>query len=232
MQNPSEINIDTARAALKRAIARAPKGTTLKSLSLALGRNQAYLHQFLYRGSPRTLPEGIRIKLAHHLQINEHRLRPATLQGVRRHDDTVSITYIDHPSHSDHIGESWVVPTSFLSDRDDRIAQIKLAIAGDTTRSLNVSLGDMVMIDTSDCDPLVAGFFAHDMGSHIRVRHIEQVSKTNFDCVISDGGDNIYVMPLASAAILGRVIFHARLYSHAPPSSQESSSSWQSSSVR
>ena len=226
MQNPSEINIDTARAALKRAIARAPKGTTLKSLSLALGRNQAYLHQFLYRGSPRSLPEGVRIKLAHYLQINEHRLRPETLQGIHRLDDTVSITYIDHPSQSDHFGESWVVPTSFLSDRDDSAASIKIAIVGDTTRSLNISLGDMVMVDISDCDPLVAGFFALDMGSHIRVRHIEQVSQANHDCVISDGGDSIYVLPLDSAAILGRVIFHAHLYS------QAGSSSWQSSSAR
>ena len=39
-------------------------GLTIKPASQALGRNDAYLQQYLYCGSPRHLPEEIRLQLA------------------------------------------------------------------------------------------------------------------------------------------------------------------------
>lgn len=42
----------------------AAAGLTLKQASRLVGRNDAYLQQYLYRGSPRHLPEGIRWQLA------------------------------------------------------------------------------------------------------------------------------------------------------------------------
>ena len=50
---------------------------TLQSLSLALGRNHAYLHQFVVTGSPRELRERDRRKLAEILRCNESELRDA-----------------------------------------------------------------------------------------------------------------------------------------------------------
>ena len=51
----------------------------LRRLSRALGRNDAYLHQFLYRGSPRHLPEELRHQLAGLLGVEEAVLRPETV---------------------------------------------------------------------------------------------------------------------------------------------------------
>ncbi len=48
---------------------------TLQSLSLALGRNHAYLHQFVVTGSPRELRERDRRKLAEILRCDEAELR-------------------------------------------------------------------------------------------------------------------------------------------------------------
>lgn len=48
--------------------------TTLNALSRATGRNDAYLHQFVHRGTPRMLPEDVRLKLAMVLRCDERLL--------------------------------------------------------------------------------------------------------------------------------------------------------------
>lgn len=47
----------------------------LKNVSLAIGRNAAYLHQFVHRGTPKVLPEDVRAALAAHLGCAEDELR-------------------------------------------------------------------------------------------------------------------------------------------------------------
>lgn len=52
----------------------ADRGHSLASLSRFVGKNDAYLQQFIMRGSPRRLPEDIRLKLAQRLQVDERLL--------------------------------------------------------------------------------------------------------------------------------------------------------------
>lgn len=60
----------------------AEKGKTLAELSRALGKNHAYLQQFVKRGIPATLPESVRAKLARLLGVTEAQLRgPAAPTG-------------------------------------------------------------------------------------------------------------------------------------------------------
>ena len=51
------------------------RGSDLKNASLAIGRNAAYLHQFVYRGTPRVLPEDARETLAEFLGCDDEELR-------------------------------------------------------------------------------------------------------------------------------------------------------------
>jgi phage repressor protein C with HTH and peptisase S24 domain len=53
--------------------------TDLKRASLASGKNHAYLHQFVHRGTPRRLPEDVRYALAAHLGVDQSILRDAGL---------------------------------------------------------------------------------------------------------------------------------------------------------
>ena len=69
-----------ARAALL-ALAR-ERGHSLAALSAMLGRNQAYLGQYLHRGSPQRLPERERRLLADHFGVAE------TLLGAEERRDT------------------------------------------------------------------------------------------------------------------------------------------------
>ena len=49
--------------------------TDLKESSIAVGKNHAYLHQFIFRGTPKRLPEDVRYRLAAHLGVDESQLR-------------------------------------------------------------------------------------------------------------------------------------------------------------
>lgn len=52
----------------------ADRNISLASLSRAARRNDAYLQQFVKRGTPKHLPEDVRLFLAMFFQIDERRL--------------------------------------------------------------------------------------------------------------------------------------------------------------
>ena len=62
-----------SRRALIAALAASDPPITLKQASRAIGRNNAYLQQFLHRGTPRHLPEDVRHRLAASLDIDQSR---------------------------------------------------------------------------------------------------------------------------------------------------------------
>ena len=70
--------MDAARKLLVDTLARRPD-LDLKKLSLTIGRNHAYLQQYLMRGSPRELPETARRGLAPLLGISPDDLRSTVL---------------------------------------------------------------------------------------------------------------------------------------------------------
>ena len=49
--------------------------TTLAEASRAVGRNHAYLHQYVNRGSPKRLPEDVRLSLARLLRVDDAELK-------------------------------------------------------------------------------------------------------------------------------------------------------------
>ncbi|TZG27126.1 hypothetical protein [Sphingomonas montanisoli] len=63
---------DTIRERIK--FLAAQRGTTLLDLSKRIGRNEAYLQQFIERGSPRRLREDDRLHLAMALDVDERLL--------------------------------------------------------------------------------------------------------------------------------------------------------------
>ena len=75
---------DQARRAVRAALEAA--GLTLKQASRALGRNDAYLQQYLYRGSPRQLPESLRLRLAAIAGVGADAFLDDDLRALR--DDT------------------------------------------------------------------------------------------------------------------------------------------------
>lgn len=68
-----------ARARLVNAIQAARYG--LKEVSALLGRNPSYLQQYIVKGSPRHLPEAVRLQLAELLGVPEADLRETAGEG-------------------------------------------------------------------------------------------------------------------------------------------------------
>jgi len=71
---------DAQRAALEALIAET--GTSLAALSQLLGRNAAYLQQYLVRGTPRLLAEADRALLARYFGVPEARLGGPEAEGL------------------------------------------------------------------------------------------------------------------------------------------------------
>jgi len=71
---------DAQRTALEALIAE--NGTSLTELSRLLGRNAAYLQQYLVRGTPRLLSEADRALLARYFGVAEARLGGPELEGL------------------------------------------------------------------------------------------------------------------------------------------------------
>ncbi|XDZ66190.1 hypothetical protein AB8880_02015 [Alphaproteobacteria bacterium LSUCC0684] len=210
------------RQNLLQAIASHPQAWNLKQLSLSLGRNHAYLQQYVHRGSPKTLPEQIRYQLADLLRIDETKLRstlpfPGTKNGHKiRYDDMgsdlITIGYVDHPSQLRIETKPWSIPVSvFRRNSTSSSEKVRLAVLDESTPDHSFRQGDVVILDTADTSPLRSGYFAIDAGQHIRVRYIEQ--NTNGLTALLHIGQNEharYEISPPDINIMGRVIFHSR----------------------
>ncbi len=69
------MKLDPLRRRVLELVAHRDPPTDLKKASIACGKNHAYLHQFVHRGTPRKLPEDVRHLLAAHLGVDESALR-------------------------------------------------------------------------------------------------------------------------------------------------------------
>lgn len=69
------MQLDSLRQRIVDLIQACHPPTDLKASSIAVGKNHAYLHQFIFRGTPKRLPEDVRYRLAGHLGVDESQLR-------------------------------------------------------------------------------------------------------------------------------------------------------------
>ena len=76
---PEGATADPVRALVEQLVA--DRQVELAKVSRAIGRNHAYLSQFLTRGVPRRLPERVREALASYFNISPEELRPPDERG-------------------------------------------------------------------------------------------------------------------------------------------------------
>ncbi|MEI9983485.1 MAG: S24 family peptidase [Aliidongia sp.] len=178
--------------------------TDLASVSKALGRNHAYLQQYVKRGTPRELPEEVRERLGDRFDVPPdsfrlHKARvtplfPAGTQQAatppRLRVDTVTIVELDvragnalaGPIHEgqdlsyDHesvVGE-WQIPSVVLRAHVPAPAsQIRIIQAVGTSNVPHILPGDRLMIDLSQTEIGMGGWFAIWDGSGIIIKQLE-----------------------------------------------------------
>jgi len=183
------------------------RGTDLKHLSLGLGRNAAYLHQFIWRGTPKVLPEDVREQLAKRLDVDEAKLRhreaPQRKPRSKRITDGesveaptphvpngfVGIAEIDVRASAgpgainDGLEETkvtWLFPEAVVRHefRAPPDELRMITVDGDSMEPL-LSSGDRILLDTSQRVPVPPGIFVIWDGMGLVAKRIEHIPNSD-----------------------------------------------------
>jgi len=230
------MELDPIRLRLLKELQRAK--TDLKHASLAIGRNAAYLQQFVYRGSPRTLSDDVREKLAALLGIEPSVLRhkhqpPRKLRsdvgaqrGVVRRGPTrgfAEIAEIDVRASAgagalneglEQASHTWLLPDTLV--RYELRAQPQqlriITIDGDSMEPV-LSSGDRILVDTSQRVPVPPGIFVVWDGMGLVAKRAEHVPNSDPPRIVIKSQNPEYTTYERAADevnIVGRVIWAAR----------------------
>ena len=233
-----QAGLDAPRRAVLAALTQAR--LTLKQGSRALARNDAYLQQYLYRGSPRRLPEEVRLRLAEltgerpdsfldpqlrQLHGTSEPLRlvvplldvSAAAGGGRFGDDASG----DGASGDDSSGEGVSGDETALAFPPMLLRRITSAptsslrlitVSGDSMAP-TLEDGDMVMIDIGRTSPSPPGIFVLDDGVGLVAKRVDAVPNS-FPQQLRLSSDNPaysnYQRRIDEVRILGRVVWFAR----------------------
>jgi phage repressor protein C with HTH and peptisase S24 domain len=194
--------------------------TDLKKASLAIGRNAAYLQQYLYRGIPKTLPEDAREALAAFLGVPEESLRPAKTESamepalpqvvaaasvsaigggmpgfsqVPELDVRASAGHGAFHEGDEEIKAVWMFPDAVIRhELRARSANLRIiTIDGDSMEPLLAS-GDRVLVDTSQRVPAPPGIFVIWDGLGIVAKRIEHIPTAEPSRIVIKSVNPIY----------------------------------------
>jgi len=101
VNNKTNIDNDEVREKIKNLIKK--KNYNLRDLSRNIKKNDAYLQQYLYRGSPKVLPEEYRYLLAELLDVNVNELIPNWLKNISSQEEFFILRNIENKI--DHINQ-------------------------------------------------------------------------------------------------------------------------------
>lgn len=224
---------DDPRAVLA-ALAR-DRGEDLAGLSRLIGRNPAYIQQFIKRGSPRRLDEADRATLARYFDVDEQRLGgppPAPALRVADAASGVARTAADLvtvPALA--IGAS-AGPGALVEDRaaarplgfdpgwlrgltGGGIAGLSMIrVDGDSMRP-TLQDGDDILVDRADAaDRLRDGIYVLRLDDGLLVKRVRRDPASGRIDAISDNGDHpsVYGRDPADVHIVGRVVWAGRRF--------------------
>ena len=222
------------RRNLLQAIKKSERGWTLASLSRALGRNAAYLQQYIQRQSPRRLPEADRHALANMLSVDQTELRPESdfaLADVET-DIIVTIPYFDvetaagAASFIDDTNEARGTDWHFVKHVLDQIphngiSSLRLIKVRGDSMSPTLEDGDVIMIDGAQNTQMSLkkaqhGIYVLDDGHGLVVKRLELLgddvsAQDRRVRIVSDNANYVpYRRHIADIRIIGRVIWMSR----------------------
>ncbi len=202
---------DDPRAALATLVS-ASEGESLSSLSRLLGRNEAYLQQFVKRGSPRRLAEADRAILARYFGVDE-----AVLGGPRLTSPPprVSVPRLDARvsagpgalNDADRIVGAIDFPPQMLRSLGVRGAVALVEAKGDSMAP-GIADGDLLLVDQGDRRLTATGrvFVIRIDGATL----VKRVTRRAAATVVTS--DNPLASPVVSGAVevIGRVVWQSR----------------------
>lgn len=202
--------MDAIRQTLTSAAAR--RGFSLIRLSRLLGRNDAYLAQFVQRGSPRRLAERERTILADYLGLDQAALGGPADRGVPvRRLDVAASAGPGAVSGDDPLAEIEHFPAGMLRRLAVAAEGLTLIVARGDSMLPGIADGDDILVDTADRRigrrPAV---FVLRIDSAVLVKRLRLVGAEVL--VASDNPAAAPIAPIAATAVevVGRVVWLGR----------------------
>ena len=178
------------------------RDTDLKNASIAIGRNAAYLHQFVYRGTPKILSEDDRAALAEHLGCESDELRhkkapqrkPRKKAAARENvvrpsspsappEGYMAVPEIDVRASAgpgalnegfEETKEMWFFPDPVIRHEfRARPADLRMITIDGDSMEPQLSTGDRILIDVSQRVPVPPGIFVIWDGMGLVAKRIE-----------------------------------------------------------
>tara|TARA_R110000868_G_scaffold177787_1_gene416832 strand:- start:1105 stop:1749 length:645 start_codon:yes stop_codon:yes gene_type:complete len=194
----------------------------MKQLSLALGKNHAYVQQFLTRGIPARLKEDDRRKLAGLLGIPESELGgpAAQIQASDMSTRFKTVTEYDIRASAgggsltseENIRSEWPFDPAYISDflglPTSELAIIE--VRGDSMEP-TLSSGDRVMVHMTDRQASQPGIFILYDGGGTVIKRVEKIPGRDMLVLISDNPLHTrYEVSGDDVQIVGRVVWAAK----------------------
>ena len=184
------------------------RGADCAALSRLLGRNPAYMQQYLKRGTPRRLREEDRAALARHFGVSESELGgpPSAPPGT----DYVVVPYLGGDAGSD---DPLALPTRWLGDaasaRPSALAVVRMA--GDSMAP-TLADGDHAVVDGGDRARMRDGLYALEVDAGVVVKRVSVNPATRRLSIVSDNGayPRFDDCDPAQIAVVGRVVWVGR----------------------
>lgn len=214
--------MDHVRKTLKQALA--AKGMDLKEASLAIGKNHAYLQQFLSRGIPVKLSEDVRVKLVDLLDVDETDLGAPKRVGAAPQRNSTQIALFDIRAgmggggllgvetdddgepYPDHVNGYFSLPGAVAASIRNPDKVYALPVTGDSMEP-TLSGGSFVFVDTAHNAPSPPDLYAVDYGDGLMVKRLELVPQSDQVRIISDNERySDYTLERDSVTVYGRVI--------------------------
>lgn len=213
--------MDAVRKRLVNAIE--DRGLTLKDASLRIGRNHAYLQQFVERGIPVHLKEGDRLKLSALLNVPEKELGAPERTGqlIAANSNVSNV-----PEYQVHVSagggalvaeenkrRDWPFATDYLK-QELGLERSNLAIVevrGDSMEP-TLSSGDRVLVNMSDRQVSQPGIFIVFDGDGTVVKRVEKIPGTRPPRIVLISDNPLhgrYELDSDVVQIVGRVVWRA-----------------------
>ena len=218
----TDFNDDDPRAALDRLLRE--QGVDYAALSARIGRNPAYIQQYIKRGSPRRLADGDRARIAAFLGVPESMLggaetRVASLGPRGRDMVLVPKLAIGASAGAGASVDGEAVEGSIAFDpkwlrdlgADPRALSI-IRVAGDSMAP-TLNDGDDILVDGGDAaDRLRDGIYVLRMDDALMVKRVARVPVQGRISVLSDNDQypSWNDVPMSAVQLVGRVIWAGR----------------------
>jgi phage repressor protein C with HTH and peptisase S24 domain len=187
------------------------RGDSLAALSTMLGRNAAYLQQYVRRGSPRVLGERDRRLLSEYLGVNETALGAIAGRAAGFRIPKLNVAASAGPGALVDgeivLGTDTIDPglARRLRLRDGQAAIIRVR---GTSMEPGLFDGDHIVVDTADRTPRAkGGVYVIRIDDAVMVKRVALVRRA---LVVTSDNPDAAAVPYGAIAVIGRVVWQMR----------------------